>query len=62
MNAGITFGLLETTVDYELARVLTDRSVDNEVRYVTVTMAVSPINGLVLHSAIFGGMNAVRGR
>ena len=29
-------------------------------RNVTVTMAISPINGLVLHSAIVGGMNAPR--
>ncbi|XP_048588559.1 tetratricopeptide repeat protein 12 isoform X3 [Nematostella vectensis] len=29
-------------------------------RNITVTMAISPINGLVFHSAIIGGMNAQR--
>ena len=29
-------------------------------RNVTVTMAISPTNGLVFHSAVIGGMNARR--
>ena len=29
-------------------------------RNVTVALAISPINGLVFHSAIIGGMNAER--
>ena len=58
-NAGITFGLPETTVP-RIGESAYRQTCGQRDRNVTVTMAISPINGLVSHSAIVGGMNAPR--
>ena len=60
MNAVTTSGLQEAREERGKANGRTGEVCGQRGRNVTVALAISPINGLVFHSAIIGGMNAER--